>query len=113
MKPQRATWRDLADATERQIARLANIASNDCWQGGARALTLADRMPCISVDSDGMTDGPNWTLDSRTAHDVVSSVYSSNDGTSRQYMAFACPECGRACLGIDAAYACCSEGEPC
>lgn len=107
VKPRRMQWHELADPTEQQIARLASIASTDCWHGGARALTLAERMPFVDAEA------RYWTLDKATAKSVVSSVYTSNDGTSRQYMAFACPECGNARLGIDAAYACCSDGEPC
>lgn len=111
MKPRRMQWHELADPTEQQIARLAIIASTDCWHGGVRALTLAKRMPCKMRDHFGRFVGGHWTLDKETAKSVVSSVYTSNDGTSRQYMAFACPECGNARLGIDAAYACCSNRE--
>lgn len=78
-------------------------------------MVLAVRMPCRMREPDtGRFLGGHWTLDNRTARDIVSSVYTSHDGTSQRYMAFRCPECGNARLGVDAAYACCAiEGEPC
>lgn len=115
MKLKRASWQSLHDKESQQIARLAAIASNDAWQGGARALSLASRMPCAIRDPETgkFLPGGRWELDSRTARDVVSDVYGSHDGTSRRFMAYECPECGNATLGEDAAYQCCApqEGE--
>lgn len=93
------------------MARLAAIASNDTWQGGARALSLANRMPCANRDPETgrFRPGGPWILDARTANYVVSDVYGSNDGTSSRFMAYECPECGNATLGEDAAYQCCGD----
>ena len=108
VKLKRAKWHDLFDVEERQVARLASIASNDAWFGGARALRIAQLTPCKA-------DGFLWTLDSRTAHDVVSSVYTSTNGTSQRFMAYECPECGCAHLGYERAAECCAAigGEAC
>lgn len=105
----RLSWRDLPkhDTEGRECARLADVAWRDVWHGGTFALSIANRTPFVETD-DGTTE--QWTLDRRTAHDVVSSVYGSHDGTSRRFNVYGCPECGGAHLGEDAAIQCC-QGE--
>lgn len=113
MRLVQVSWQRLpAGSEERQMAQLAAIASNDTWIGGASALVLAGKMPCTNRDPDtGRFRRSPWTLDARTAKDVVSDVYSSSNGTSRRFMAYECPECGSASLGEDSAYRCCQEQE--
>ncbi len=81
--------KSLACAHDRAIARLAMRARLDTWNGGTRALVLADRMSFKQVP----------------AEEIVAEVYAGGGG---EFFPFACPECGQACLGERAALACCS-----
>jgi hypothetical protein len=73
--------------------RLARIASNDVWQGGARALHLAKRMRRMTGNTEG--------------EEIVSRVYTRSDGKG----VHECPECGGEYLTACEASACCQEGE--
>lgn len=84
----------LYDRGERALAKLARIARNDVYFGGAKSVVIADRLVAM---------GSQLPL-----HDVVGEAYSSSIGTASGFMAYACPECGNPCLGEEAAYACCS-----
>ena len=80
----------------RAIARLANIATSDTIFGGARALTLAQRLDAMGAEFN--------------AQDIVADVYGASIGrTLPQYKVCRCPECGQTHLGEDYAYQCCAE----
>jgi len=82
--------------SEHAIDRLARIARGDTIHGGARAMVLARRMDSINPDADYLG--------------VVGDVYSVSTGKrSTRWEAWPCQECGKVCLGLEAAYACCGE----
>lgn len=94
MKLELATWRELGDRHDRACARLATIALNDVVWGRARASLLAKRA----------------TQKMFPAEEIVGDIYSmSQAAPSSKWSVWECPECGRACLGKDAAMNCCSE----
>ena len=84
----------LYDRGERALAKLARIARNDVYFGGAKAAVIADRL---------VNMGSQLAL-----HDVVQEAYCSSNGIARNFQAYACPECGSSCFGEEAAYSCCS-----
>jgi hypothetical protein len=83
----------LYDRGQRAIAKLARIARCDCVNGGARALVIADRLAAMGAAEDYGA--------------VVSAAYTSSTGCAPDYLAYECPECGSACMGIEAALSCC------
>ena len=83
----------LYDRGERALAKLARIARCDVHFGGAKAMTIADRLANMGSQL--------------AVHDVVSKAYSSSTGTASDFIAYACPECGNPRLGKEAAYNCC------
>lgn len=92
---------ELSDREERAVARLAQKARLDTIDGGASALVLAQR-----------ADHMGWHSCGRSALEVVSIVYSASTGRHHTDLeAWECPECGNACLGMDAAMACCQVRE--
>lgn len=97
MRLKEANPSDLYDRGDRACAKLARIARGDTIHGGARALVLAERAERIGVHF--------------PASEVVSEVYSLSNYTCGRFGAYQCPECGRASLGQDAAYACCAHTE--
>ena len=94
MEVKETSWASL-NRHDRACARLARIARNDTMFGGARAMVLARHAEALGVTF--------------PASDIVSDVYGRSDGTCGEYGAYACPECGQAYLGRDAAYACCQS----
>jgi len=94
MRPEPASWRELAEPSERACARLARRAVLDTLFGGCRALNLADRCKHKQFP----------------AFDIVSHVYSCSTGQHDfVWEAWSCPECGQVRLGQEAAYRCCNE----
>jgi len=87
---------DLSDKTERASARLARKARCNTIWGGTSALRLAYRMARAG---------------SRVrAVELVSDIYARSTGhASTTWEAWACPECGAACLGVNAAGGHCYE----
>lgn len=83
----------LINRVERATAKLARIARCDVFFGGARAFVLAKRMKFKHVP----------------AMEVVSAAYTDNLGNARDYLAYACDECGQAHLGINSAMNCCND----
>lgn len=88
---------NLHDRTERAQAKLARIARGDCWHGGAKAMVIAERLDRMGAQFD--------------AGEVVADAYTDSRGNATRFLAYACPECGSACFGADAAYACCAGHE--
>ena len=78
---------------ERAACKLAKIAAQDVYFGGARALVLLKRMK----------RSPNYSLYA----DAVDQCYHCD--YAHDYTAWECPECGSACFGRSAAYECCAE----
>lgn len=88
----------LSNRYDRACAKLAKIALNDTITGNARALILSKRLQRIDSDI--------------PANDIVSDVYSLSNWTcGAHWSAFECPECGQACLGQEAALACCAQDD--
>lgn len=90
-------WRKL-HGKDRARARLALIAKSDCVHGGARALTLAQRL-----------DRMGFPFADYEA--VVTQAYTSSTGEALDYLPFACPDCGSVHAGEDCARACCEFDE--
>ena len=85
---------DLADRSDRDIARLAYRATCNTVFGGASALVLAKRMDALGCQIDALS--------------IVSAVYSASTGSVlSQYRVCICPECGQTLLGEGAALNCC------
>ncbi len=75
---------------------MERIATGNTILGGASALMLANRL---------------HRMKGTDLRGVVADVYSASTGSQhRLHGAFTCPECGSACLGIDAAWQHCTEG---
>lgn len=91
---QEADTKDLTDRDDRALAKLACIARCDVYFGGCRAVTIARRLDAMGSQL--------------PVHDVIIQAYHSHDGTARDFLPFACPECGTVHLGQDAAYSCCA-----
>lgn len=84
----------LENTHERACAKLARIAKSDTIWGGFRANMIAKRA----------------TLKKFPAEQIVGDVYSASTGKhSLIWEAWECPECGKACLGEEAAINCCQK----
>ena len=71
-------------------ARIAAQAKHDCWYGGTTAQQMAEGDEELEY--------------------VVNYIYTHYNGhRCYRYEPIECPECGRVCLGADAAYACCTD----
>lgn len=86
----------LSNPHDRACAKLARIARGNTVFGGASALVIAERMERRKGNR-------------IPASAIVSDVYSASNYSCGQWGAYACPECGQAYLGEDAAYLCCSQ----
>ncbi len=80
---------------EREIAKLAGKALNDCWYGGASALVLARRLDRGGVKYPALL--------------IVSDIYTMRGTWHFRWQAWKCPECGQAYLGQEKALQCCQE----
>lgn len=85
----------LPDRYSRACAKLANMTRRDIIYGGTAALVLANRLARIKGSE-------------IPAQQIVSDVYIASNYSCGKWGAYACPECGQACLGTAAAYACCA-----
>jgi len=95
MKLKTRSARALTDRVERAIARLAMIAANDAWHGGARALVLLKRLE----------GSPNY----QEYREAVNASYGSSNPPTSDYVVCECPECGQVYLGESKAYDCCAD----
>lgn len=90
-------WKELGERSERMIARMESKARGDTIHGGMSAFVLADKLQDMG--------GSDLRF-------VVHAVYALSSGKPHpEYAAVECPECGTACLGREAALACCSNAE--
>jgi len=87
---------DLTDRTERAVCRLAKIAANDVYFGGARALVLLARLE----------RSPNYHLFNAAVTEAYHHDY------AHEHTAWRCPECDAVVFGQTAARNHCQE-EPC
>ena len=94
---QEASPRDLPDRSDRALARLARKARSNVWLGGASALLCARRLEAMGSRLPALR--------------CVRDAYASSTGEAREFLAYACPECGQARLGQTAALECCTEPE--
>ena len=97
MRLKAASWSELRDRHERDIARIAHMALVDTIFGGPKALVYAKRLK---------------DMGGRDLEYVVNDVYSASSGNaSVRHSAWECPECGNPHLGQEAARNCCYSDE--
>lgn len=92
----------LSNKKDRSRATIAMMATLDTINGGARALSITNRMEQM-----GLPDASEY-------QDIVSNVYSASTGRLLdEYKPTECRECGQVHLGSEAAYRCCELGLDC
>ena len=95
MQPSRLHWKNATCRIDRSIAHMAHIAWFDANFGGAKALTILDKL----------TKSPHHNA----YVNAVTEAYHSTTGISKNCSIYECPECGSAVLGLDNAYSHCQS----